>query len=369
MSTHVGHGEAQVLPRPEAVDGFWHLEREWDALAERSGSIFATALWSKLWWEHFGGDRELLLHAVRSDDGSLGAVLPLYAWRHRLPRVLRFLGHGTGDELGPVHAPDAHAAAARVLRGALDALDWDVFFGEQLPGDEDWPELLDGPTWRREASPLLRLPATWDEYLAERSSNFRDQLRRRRAGLERAGNVVTRLAEEETLERDLDTLFALHRARWSSTTTDFGDTPFHRELARAALARGWLRLWLLELDGRAVAAWHGFHVGSVASYYQAGRDPSVERQSVGFVLMAHTIRSAMAEGATEYRFGRGDEAFKARFASGDPELETVVLRRGAIGASAYASARAARGTRNRVRQTLRVARSGLRRATRPSGPA
>jgi CelD/BcsL family acetyltransferase involved in cellulose biosynthesis len=306
---------------------------------------------------------------VRSPDGSLAAVLPLYAWRDRLPRVLRFLGHGPGDELGPVHAQGEHAVAARSLRAALDALDWDVFFGEQLLGDEGWPELLDGVAWRREASPSLRLPATWDEYLAERSSNFREQLRRRRAGLEREGTVATRLADEATLDRDLDALFALHRARWGSTATDFGDIPFHRELAREALGRGWLRLWVLEVDERAVALWHGFHVGSVTSYYQAGRDPSFERQSVGFVLMAHTIRAAIAEGAAEYRFGRGDEAFKARFATGDPGLDTVVLRRGAIGASAYETARAARATRNGVRHALKIARSGLQRVTRPSGPA
>ena len=333
----------------EAVDGFNALEHEWDALAERSGSIFATSLWSRLWWEHFGGGRELLLHAARSSDDSLTAVLPLYARRHRFPRVLRFLGHGPSDELGPVYGHGEHATAARALRSALDGLRWDVFLGEQLPAEEMWPELLGGRLWRREASPSLALPASWDEYLAGRSSNFRQQLRRREAALRREGDVVMRLAAATTLDRDLDTLFALHRARWGSTPTDFGDTPFHRELAREALGRGWLRLWLLELDGRPIAAWHGFQVGTVCSYYQAGRDPGFERHSIGYLLMGHSIHAAIAEGAREYRFGRGDEAFKTRFASNVPGLETVVLDRGAIGASTYAAARFARYVRNVVR--------------------
>jgi CelD/BcsL family acetyltransferase involved in cellulose biosynthesis len=346
MSTHVGHGDAaEVVPRPEAVDAFGSLEREWDALAERSGGIFATALWSRLWWEHFGGQRELLLHAVRSSDGLLAAVLPLYAWRRRLPRVIRFLGHGPGDELGPVHERGCQMAAGHALATTLEGLDWDVFFGEQLPGDEDWHEVLGGREWRREASPSLRLPGTWDEYLAARSRNFREQLRRREAAIRREGDIATRLADATTLDRDLDALFALHRARWGSTPTDFGDTPFHRELAREALGRGWLRLRLLELDGRPIAAWHGFEVGTVCSYYQAGRDPAFERHSLGFVLMAHSIRSAIAEGATEYRFGRGDEAFKTRFTSCDSGLESILLRRGVIGTSAYAAGRAARTMR------------------------
>jgi CelD/BcsL family acetyltransferase involved in cellulose biosynthesis len=125
--------------------------------------------------------------------------------------------------------------------------------------------------------------------------------------------------------------------------------PFHRELAREALARGWLRLWLLELHGRPIAAWHGFRVGSITSYYQAGRDPSYERLSVGFVLLAQSIRSAIAEGASEYRFGRGDEAFKSRFTSDDPGLETVALTRGSVGTSAYAAARLARFARRAAR--------------------
>ena len=347
MNGQLRHGEAaEVVPRVEAVDGFDALEHEWDALAEGSGSIFATSLWSRLWWEHFGGERELLLRAARSSDDSLTAVLPLYARRRRFPRVLSFLGHGPGDELGPVYGRGEHATAARALRSALDGLRWDVFLGEQLPAEEMWPELLGGRLWRREASPSLALPATWDEYLAARSRNFREQLRRRRAGLQREGDVVRRLADATTLERDLDSLFALHRARWGSTQTDFRDEPFHRELAREALGRGWLRLSLLELDGHPVAAWHGFQVGTVCSYYQAGRDPAVDRLSVGFVLMADSIRSAIGEGATEYRLGRGDEAFKSRFTGYDVGLETVALTRGVVGSSAYVAARAARAARN-----------------------
>ena len=89
----------------------------------------------------------------------------------------------------------------------------------------------------------------------------------------------------------------------------------------------------------------------MASYYQAGRDPSLDRLSVGFVLMAHTIRSAIAEGATEYRFGRGDESFKHRFSTADPELETVVLTRGLVGSAAHTFGRGARATRALLRRS------------------
>jgi CelD/BcsL family acetyltransferase involved in cellulose biosynthesis len=342
--------ESTAQARVERAHTFAELRSEWRALVESGRSIFATWEWSEAWWRHFGRGRQLLLHACRSADGRLVSVLPLYVWREQPPRVLRFLGHGPSDELGPVSAPGAELDAARDLRAALDALDWDVFFGQQLPGDEAWSERLGAATWRREASPIVHVPAGgWHEYLAGRSPNFRGQLARRQRALDRKGGLRVRLADETSLERDLDTLFALHRSRWGSRTTDFVDSAFHREVARSALERRWLRLWLLELDDRPVAAWHGFQVGDIASYYQAGRDPAFEQLSVGFVLLAHTLRAAIEDGATEYRMGRGDEAFKYRFTADDPGLESVVLARGYVGRAAIGCGRVVQHVRRRRR--------------------
>ena len=100
---------------------------------------------------------------------------------------------------------------------------------------------------------------------------------------------------------------------------------FHRDFAAALLERGWLRLWFLELDGRAAATWYGWNVGGRYAYYLGGFDPEWEKQSVGFVLLAHTIRSATEEQAYEYDFLRGGEEYKARFAAEAREIETVVL--------------------------------------------
>lgn len=331
----------------ERVPSLDDLRSEWNAMAY-GRSVFATWEWTDAWWRHFGRGRELLLYACRSEDGRLAAILPLYRWRSRPLAVIRFLGHGPGDELGPVCAPGAHAEAAAGLLLALDGLEPDAFVGEQLPGEERWPDLLGGTVWRREANPTVRAPdGGWEGWLAGRSANFREQLRRRSRTLDRRG-ARFRLADEPSLEGDLDALFSLHQARWGAQRTAFEDSPFHREVARTTLARGWLRLWLLELDGLPVAAWHGFQVGPVASYYQAGRDPGCGRLSVGFVLLAHSLRAAIEEGASEYRFGRGAEEFKYRFTDLDPGLESVVVTGTPVGRAAVVTARTARGARRRA---------------------
>ena len=100
---------------------------------------------------------------------------------------------------------------------------------------------------------------------------------------------------------------------------------FHREFAAALLELGWLRLWFLELDGEAVAVWYGWNVGGRYAYYLAGLEPRRQQLSVGFVLLAHTVREAITEGARDYDLLRGNEAYKDRFATERCEVETIVL--------------------------------------------
>ena len=145
------------LMRLEPVTSFEAIRTEWSALAETAGSFFGTPEWLETWWRHYGKGRRLLLHACRGETGELIAVLPLYVWRTR-PRVIRFLGHGPGDELGPVNARSDAAVAVYALRQLLDELVWDVFLGEQLPGDGNWPTQLEMPRWRTEESPRLATP-------------------------------------------------------------------------------------------------------------------------------------------------------------------------------------------------------------------
>ena len=330
------------------------LRDEWSALAAAGSSVFRTWEWASTWYRHLGEGRPLEVHACRRDDGRLRAVLPLYVWRERPVRVLRFLGHGPGDELGPVHAPGDAAFAAAALRDALDATSFDVCIAEQLPGDEDWARRLGARRWRLEASPTLRWRDGWDAFLRARSTNFREQVGRRERRLHDRYHVGFRLAgDPDRLADDLDVLFSLHRARWGAGS-GFGPESFHRDFARTALDRGWLRLWFLELDGVPAAAWYGFRLGETESYYQAGRDRRFDADSVGFVLLVHTIREALDSGAVEYRFLRGPEEYKSRVANADPGLETVSVAGSRRGAAALAAGRAAK----RLRATVDARRRG-----------
>jgi CelD/BcsL family acetyltransferase involved in cellulose biosynthesis len=321
------------------------------ALAARARNLFATPEWLSLWWRHHGAGGPLPIEDVRS-GGQLAALVPLYVWRNRPIRVARFAGHGAGDELGPVCAPGDEELAADAVGRWLAENDVDVLVAEQLPADRRWRERLGARGLRAEGSPRLRFAGRdWDAYLATRSRNFRSLLRRAERKTQALAGARYRLAADPAaLGADLDALFDLHRLRWRGRTTAFlAHEAFHREFAEVALARGWLRLWLLESDGAPVAAWYGFRFAGGELYYQAGRDPRWDHASAGLALLAHTIREAQADGMREYRFLRGGEEYKYRFTSDDPGLETVAVTRTVRGATALRAADLARRLRPRLR--------------------
>lgn len=328
MMTSTEELQLEPVHTLEALDG------QWNALAELADNIFSTWDWASLWWRHFSRDRPLLLTACRNSGGELVALLPLYFSSLRPVRIVRFLGHGPADQLGPICDPAHRGAAAKALRRVLAGRcpPWDLFIGDLLRGDEGWNEMLGGTALRREPSPVVAVEGrTWDEFLDSRSPNFRGQVRRRERKLAREHDLRYRLASEaDRLAEDLHTLF---RLRAATLSTDFTDSHrgFHHEFAGRAFERGWLRLWVMEVDGGPVAAWYGFRFADVEYYYQAGRDPAWDGYSVGFVLLAHSMREAFKDGVREYRLLRGAEPYKGRFATADPRLETVGLARTGLG--------------------------------------
>ena len=313
----------------------------WDALALRSRNLFGTHGWADCWWRHFGANA--VPHVLADDAGDPQVILPLYR-SGRLLRQVRFVGNGPADQLGPVCAPEDLHRAAPLLRSALDdgSLAADVVLLQDMPVGEDWWAGLATTRVGTEPSPVLSFDglASWEDFLATKSKNFRGQASRKPRRLEKAHQVTYRLATAATLPADLDDLFRLHAARWQ------GDSPmlevrqrrFTEEFATVALEHGWLRLWLLDVDDEAVAALLGFRFADDEYYYQLGRDPGWDEESVGFVLLVHVVRDALESGMTEFRFLRGDEDYKHRFANRAGDIETRAVPNGLRGRVAIEAA-------------------------------
>jgi CelD/BcsL family acetyltransferase involved in cellulose biosynthesis len=343
-------------PRVELVEGLEAFRGDWTRLAAASGDVFAAWEWNDLWWRHYGRGRPLRVVVSERDD-QIDAIVPLFVWSRWPLRILRLIGHGHGDHLGPISSRDDAEAAARALRLALAAEPYDLFVGDWVAGDRDWARVLGGRVVRTTGYPILRFPSgSWDAFLAGQSQRFRKSVRNLRNRLEREHQVNYRYADSATLERDLDAAFRLHRARFREHRGCLfcGEhETFQREFAALALGCGWLRLLLLEVDGEPVCVEYGFLFQNAYFAYQGGRDPAWDRYSVGFLTEVESIRRTQEAGAAEYRFLGGEEEYKYRFPTADPRLETVVApatARGRIAAAALDAAWRLPGGRDVLRR-------------------
>ena len=326
----------------------------WDELAARAGNVFATRAWAECWWRHYGEGTGASFIAVPAAAGP-PAFVPLSSSGGLLRRV-QLVGAGPADQLGIVGPPSQLRPVLDALRERLSARPrHDVFLAHDVPASEGWAEHLGGTVLRSVPSPIVHLPyATWDEFLAARSKNFREQARRKERRLHRSFAVTLRLADKWTLSADLETLFRLHRLRWGDEApfATGRERRFQTDFAEAALEAGWLRLWTMELDGRPVAALHGFRFAGAEYFHQSGRDTSFDEHSTGFLLLSHAIRAALEDGMTEYRLLRGSESYKARFADGQADVCTVAVPLTLRGRMAVRGAawRTAHSTRERPAQ-------------------
>jgi CelD/BcsL family acetyltransferase involved in cellulose biosynthesis len=331
--------EVELIDREDALG---QVIGSWRRLAADRGNAFITPEWylAATRTLHRGWIPAVLV--VRDDGGRIRGLLPLLSAPSRgAPRLLSFAGTRYGDLYHPVAAEGDDeliaAAAAPVMarhlgaRCRLDIGRVDAGAGWWRELARAWPAGMAAVPRSPEALPYIDLDgSSWEEYLAARSRQFRSQVGRKMRALRRDHQVrLRRPASEQEALGDVGTLFHLHDARWAgrhaaSAIADPSVREFHREFTREAHQQGWLRLYLLEVDAVPVAGWYGWRVGDRFSYYQAGFDPAWGRYSVGFLLLAETVREAIAEGASEYDLLLGDEPFKSRFAT-DRRLGRSVL--------------------------------------------
>jgi len=331
-----------MIERVETEAGFVALRDEWNELlaGSRAATPFLTWEWLYSWWNQLGRGFRLHILAVRS-GGRLVAVAPLVdrGWepvRLRLFRCVSFLGSPLraanvgSDYLDVFTAPDAAFALdeiAQALAGEHNVLELAQVPAEGSNG-ERLVDRLGGQGWRlqrddkRDLCPWIDLQGhTWESYLATRGSEHRYAVQRKLRKLHRDFEVrFERVTTEAGRQEALAQLIGLHERRWlEKGESDAFNTPglraFHEEFSRRALERGWLRLYVLRLNGVPAAAFYALRYADTFSFFQSGFDPAYARHSVGLVSMALSIQAAIAEGAGRYDMLHGTEEYKFHWAN------------------------------------------------------
>ena len=317
--------------------------RDWSDLvrADPAGTIFHTPDFLKLYWEEFGEEPEHLLLAFGEDDA--GAQVAAAAFE-LIGDTLRFLG-GTEvtDYMGPVGTPDARAGFAHELwAGLLARDDWREADLRGLHENSAWlselREAAAGHGLEVEATddqngvaPVLDLPSTWDEYLAQIPSKLRHEIRRKAKKLEaETGAFRVETATEETLLPLLDRFVELHRMSEGPKGVFMvpGMEIFFRRLGQTFCEQGVFRLSFIRVREELAAGTIGFSFDGTYSLYNSAFDRKWQQLAPGMVLVAEDIRQAIEEGSAVFDFLKGDYAYKYRFGARKRLVKRLVVPRG-----------------------------------------
>lgn len=366
------------------------LEGEWRDLFQRVGcrSAFLSMEWIEAWWRLWGAPHRLLIIAVRNRLGRLVAVAPFYVRRPRLhswgTRALCFVGNDyvAPDHLNILVDQEYGRASIKAIVDQVRRLQGEWDYLELSNGHEASPvfsglcrELqaqgLRGQVLHVSECPYAALPDSFEAYLGSLGSNHRYNFRRRRRALEREGRVEFVVCESwPTIREHFEELRALHALRFGQKQVQSAFLlpriqEFHADVLPRLTAAGMARLYVLRVQGRAVAALYGFSVGKTFAFYQSGMDPAWSRLSVGLVMMGCAIEEAIRTGHDEFDFLAGDQAYKRQWAMHSRNDVTICYFDRRV-RSRLAAARF-----ETIRQLIRVKQGGRRyaRAVRGLFPA
>jgi CelD/BcsL family acetyltransferase involved in cellulose biosynthesis len=356
------------IERVEDEASLDRIKPEWNELlrASDANTPFLTWEWLHAWWGHLHAAAALRVLCVRA-AGRLIAVAPLVVCRRPpawLP-VCEFLGTGDAgsDYLDVIVRRGSEPEALEALADALDA-DGDALRLDHVPSSSASQQLVDrlaSRGWRALRLPGGRCPViglaghTWDSYLATLGPAHRANVRRRVRAAERTFELRFARVGTDAERRDaLTALVAFHDRRFRTHGSTAFRTPalraFHEEATRHALHRDWLRMYVLRLNEAPAAVMYSLSYAGGFFFYQHGFDDRYERHSIGLVLMAHTIRAALEEGAQTFDMLWGTESYKWLWARQANELQQIHLFPGDVG--------------GRIQHGAVIARRGVARAVR-----
>lgn len=325
---------------------FSRLAGEWNDLFRRSNpeNIFLSHGWLFTWWKHFGKG-ELSAITVRDSGGRLVAVAPFYIARTSAglgARRLGFLGdkHVGSDYLSVLADAEFGLAAMEEIARILFANRhrWDYIELRDTPDSPLMTALtarLRGRGLRvfetdRRVCRYIPLPPTFEKYLAGIGTGLRSNYRRRWRALQHEHQAeCAAISSVAELKQRFPDLLRLHRMRFEQRAAESaflapGVPEFHAEVMRVLAEQGFVRLFLLEAGGEAIAALYGFSVGGTFQFYQCGMHPGWVRYGLGQVLIGNAIEQSIAAGHATFDFLRGDESYKTGWA--DCAHQNITLR-------------------------------------------
>jgi CelD/BcsL family acetyltransferase involved in cellulose biosynthesis len=297
------------------------IETEWWSLWRRipTATPFQSPAWLLPWRESFcPGTLQSI--AVHRNDRLIG-LAPLYLETGPRGRRLLPLGISVSDYLDVLLDPECLEIAAEAMASAvMESGSWQSWElsdlgpcaqATALPCLQACEDSLDAS----ETCPFMALPAKPEDLRRALPQRKRRSLRLDRNRAERRGTLTFCSLADCSAEGMLAELVRLHSLRWESRGEAgvLGDPRvrnFHAHALPRLAAAGLARLYALRIGQHIAAVYYGFLHDRYAYAYLTGMDPAFADESPGTLLLAHAMEEAIREGAREFHFLRGGEAYK-----------------------------------------------------------
>jgi len=308
------------------------IRHSWDALLQtmEANLPFLTYDGFSNSFQNFNGEKQLHILAVR-EGSTLVGVAPLWQFQERRYFVMvKKLGFITCPDMPFVDFLIQPNKRREVLSTLLDHLQgsrpkaWDVLSLEQWPGDSPNFQLFRELLFERHKhffigqtsqTPYIQITGEWEAFLQTRSVRFRKSHRNIVNKVNRQHKVEPHCFVKESEGTVYDTVLDVTTRGWKhraglaiSSREDFRG--FFKQLTDIASQKGWLMVWLLTFDGKAVAVEYDLVWDKKVYALRADFDDAYRSYSPGTYLEYHIIRNLFENGYIEYSTGPGMNEYK-----------------------------------------------------------
>ena len=344
--------QTQTTLRVSIVDTeteFRALREDWNPLViQASGSVFLRHEWFEAAWAWRKEDSSLYILLARQGNKVVG-ILPLIhrSIRERLPSLcsLEFLTVPDTQTCDVIAMPENRHAVVDAFCDALhnQRRKWDQIIFRYLHSTTSaLHELKQGLEKRRYACNVkhqgpnlfVKLDTSWDTYYSTRTRSLKKANNLASNRLKKQGQtaihwISRKNSDELAIQNALEQAIDISRRSWKQGTGNsldqLGPKDFISTLTKLAARNGWLSLWLLTIDGKALAMEYQLIDAGNVYALRADFDAECEEISPGSHLMRTLLETLFDHDLQRYYMGPGENAYKTRWTADSDMLHQLVV--------------------------------------------
>ncbi|OGS35284.1 MAG: hypothetical protein A2293_15015 [Elusimicrobia bacterium RIFOXYB2_FULL_49_7] len=332
------------------IEGFLAFENVWNKLLEkcRNENLCLTFEWFSSWLAGFGTGKSLFVLVIRKGGAIIGfAPLMITHTRYRnLPASeIGFIQNDYSPSADFIISESQAEAISAVVDYLLALQNWDVISLRNLPKDSpNYGTLVQilaqkgiiYGTGRGLCSPFIKIQTDWETFMSSRTRKFRKAIRNKMNRIKKCGTYDIKIVDKIDGDNNvLEHIFAISKNSWKADydkdiVSSDNNMRFFTALSKTAARKGWLKIWLLNVNGKPVAyEYHLAYKGRLHAL-RSDYDRNYRLSSPGSILDLHIVENAFSGQVTEYDMCGSSDFYKLNWTSDIREHARVLIFRDTV---------------------------------------